>query len=263
MNFVDELKAEAATAAQTAASEDERAPNHEGDAPQSDTDQRYATGDSDGAPPSTESTSDAPTVPRRALEDEREKRQLERQLREGLERRLKELESRIASTQTQTQQQSDDAIPYDRIFEDPEAVFKTYSQAIEKKLGSRSMEMSREIARAQFSDYDETIEKLQTLQVPGLEEAIAKSASPAHTAYSMIKRHEREMQARSNPPEMDALKRQLEEAQRELASIRGEVQRPPVSLSQARGASAGTTQAVKTVDSVLANAWDNKVLRGR
>lgn len=263
MNFADELKVEAETAANAAASADERAPTGGEDAPQPDTDQQYAMGDSDGAPPSTESTSEAPTVPRRALEDEREKRQLERQLREGLERRLQELESRIATNQQQTQQQSDDEIPFDRIFEDPEAVFKTYSQAIDKKLGSRSMEMSREIARAQFSDYDETIEKLQTMQVPGLEEAIAKSASPAHTAYSMIKRHEREIQKRNNPPEMDALKKQLEEAQREIASIRGEVQRPPVSLSQARGASAGTTQAVKTVDSVLANAWDKKTLRGR
>lgn len=264
MNFADELKAEAETTASAAVDADERVPTGGENAQTSGNDQQPAMGESDSAPPSTESVSDAPMVPRRALEDEREKRQLERQLREGVERRLQELESRIAATQQQTQQQQQDIdVPYDRIFEDPKAVFEHYSQAIEKKLGSRSMEMSREIARAQFSDYDETIEKLQTLQVPGIEEAVAKSSSPAHTAYAMIKRYEREMQQRSKSPEIDALKKQLEEAQRELAAIRGEVQRPPVSLSQARGASAGTTQAVKTIDSVLASAWDNKVLRGR
>lgn len=261
-NFADELQAETETAANAAAGADERMPPGGDDAQPSDTSQHDATGDSDGTPPSTESTSEAPVVPRRALEDEREKRQLERQLREGLERRLQELESRIAATQQQAKP-TDVDIPYDRIFEDPKSVFETYSQAIEKKLGTRSMDASREMARAQFDDYDETIEKLQTMQVPGLEDAVAKSASPAHTAYRMIKKHERDMQQRSNTPEISALKQQLEAAQRELATIRGEVQRPPVSLSQARGASAGTAPAVKTVDSVLASAWDNKVLRGR
>lgn len=261
-NFADELTAETETAANAAASADERDTSTTDESNASEAGEAHATGDTNGTPPGTESTSDAPVVPRRALEDEREKRQLERQLREGLERRLQELESRIAATQQQAKPNDVD-IPYDRIFEDPKAVFETYSQAIERKLGTRSMDASREMARAQFDDYDETIEKLQTLQVPGLEEAVAKSASPAHTAYRMIKKHEREMQQRSNTPEISALKQQLEAAQRELASIRGEVQRPPVSLSQARGASAGTAPAVKTVDSVLASAWDNKVLRGR
>lgn len=216
------------------------------------------TGDNDSAPTGTGSDSDVRMVPRRALEDEREKRQYERQLRENMERRLAEIESRIAATKGSVQQESEPEVDYDQIFEDPKSVFERYSKAIEKRLGGRTMEASREMARAQFDDYDETIEKLQTMQVPGLEDAVAKSASPAHTAYRMIKKHERDMQARQGSPEVSQLKAQLEQAQRELAAIRGEVSRPPGSIAQARGASAGTSQAVKTVDDVLAGAWDNR-----
>lgn len=260
-SFADEVKTEATAMADAASEHAASSTDVVGDNGANAGDD--ATGET-GATPGTEPAPEVDrTVPLRALEDEREKRQLERQLREGLERRLRELESRISATQQQEQAKDDVDVPYDAIFEDPKSVFEQYSKALERRLGGRSMDASREMARAQFDDYDETIEKLQAMQVPGLEEAIAKSASPAHTAYRMIKKHERDMQARSNSPEMDAIRRQLEEAQRALSEIRGEVQRPPVSLSQARGASAGTAPTVKTIDNVLASAWDRGPLRGR
>lgn len=218
-----------------------------------------STGDIDSTPPVTGSDSDVRMVPRRALEDEREKRQYERQLREGLERRLADIEGRIAATQGKAAQvDSEPTVDYDQIFEDPKSVFERHSEAIERKLGSQRMEASREMARAQFDDYDETIEKLQTMQVPGIEDAVAKSASPAHTAYRIIKQHERDMQARQSSPEVTELKNQLEQAQRELAAIRGEVSRPPRSIAQARGTSPGTAAAVRTTDDVLTAAWDKK-----
>jgi len=218
-----------------------------------------STGDIDSTPPGTGSDSDVRMVPRRALEDEREKRQYERQLREGLERRLADIEGRIAATQGKAAQvDSEPTVDYDQIFEDPKSVFERHSAAIERKLGSQRMEASREMARAQFDDYDETIEKLQTMQVPGIEDAVAKSASPAHTAYRMVKQHERDMQARQSSPEVTELKNQLEQAQRELAAIRGEVSRPPRSIAQARGTSPGTAASVRTTDDVLTAAWDKK-----
>ena len=257
MSFADELDAEAraAEASSTAAPNE---PVVDDGSVDDQPVERASTGENDGTPPGTGPEADARMVPRRALEDEREKRQYERQLRETLERRLQDIESRINATRGQATQQQEEEIPYDRIFEDPKAVFETYSAAFEKKLGSRSMETSREMARAQFDDYDETIELLQTMEVPGIQEAVAKSASPAHTAYRLIKKHQRDMQQRKSSPEVSELQRKLEQTERELAALRGEISRPPSSLAHARGSSPGTSAAVKTVDDVLASAWDNK-----
>lgn len=259
--FADELKAETETMGDAVAGEE-----RQDDASQTGEDQQQqsaeSTGVNDSAPPSTGSESEAGTVPLRALEDEREKRQYERKLREEYQRRVEELEARVNAATQQTKQ-VDEEPSYDDIFEDPKAVFERHTKSLEKRFGAHSMEVSREMARAQLSDYDDTIKELETLHVPGLEDAIAKSASPAFTAYRMIKQHKSDLAKKANNPETDELKRQLEEAQRELAAFRGESQRPPKSLGQARGAAGGTPQPVKTVDDVLAAAWDNKVLRAR
>lgn len=222
---------------------------------------QHGTGETNGVPPTTAPSTDDRKVPLRALEDEREKRQYERQLREAQERRLAELEARIASTTTpKTDEQPE--IDYDGIWENPRAVFEAHEQVRGKQSRAQVMEASREMARAHFTDYDQTIERLSDMQVPGLEEAVAKSPTPAFTAYRMIKEHERTQASRVDASEVKNLQDALEQAKQELAAMRGEVTRPPVSLSQSRSGSGGARQSAPTQEDILSAAWD-RPLRAR
>lgn len=225
--------------------------------------EQQSTGDSNGATPGTGQQSNAEgqqTVPRRALEDEREKRQYERQLRESLERRIAELETSVRGAKAETQAP---AVDYEKIFEDPKGVLEAHTQAVLSQSSGDKMGMSREMARAQLPDYDDTIAKLATLNVPGIEDAVAKSPAPAFTAYRMVKDFEKQQQQASQGSEkVRELEAKLAEATAQLEAFRnGGVPNMP-SLSQSRGATAGTQQPVKTVDSVLDRAW-GKTLRKR
>lgn len=200
------------------------------------------------------------TVPRRALEDEREKRQYERQLRESMERRVAELEASIRGAQAKKQEP---VVDYEKIFEDPKGVLEAHTQAVLSQSSSDKMDVSREMARAQLPDYDDTIAKLATLNVPGISDAVAKSPAPAFTAYRMVKDFEKHQQQASQGSEkVRELEAKLAEATAQLDSLRQGVVPNMPSLSQSRGASAGTHAPVKTVDSVLDKAW-GKTLRKR
>lgn len=265
-NLADEITSEMTAATDAGSDERDSSPSGDNGATGSTGDgddsssQSRSTGEDDGAPHGTGSPSAEKTVPLKALEDEREKRQYERQLREAQERRIAELEARI--TAVSSPKADEPSIDFDKVWEDPKSVFEAHEKAITSKSRAQTMEMSREMARAHFEDYDETIEKLSSMHVPGLEEAVAKSPTPAFTAYRMIKKHERDMLTRAEPPELKKIKDELEQARRELAEMRGERHRPPVNLSQARSATGGSSKPVRTQDEILAAAWD-RPLRAR
>lgn len=263
--FADELSSESATSVNDSTEptqNDATSKGADGDSSSSagESSNERSTGDN-GATPGTEpSKDDTRTVPLRALEDEREKRQYERQLREAQERRLAELEARIAAT---TQAKTDEpSIDYEAIWENPKAVFEAHERARGQQSRAQVMEASREMARAHFPDYDETIQQLSQMDVPGLEQAIAKSPTPAFTAYRMIKAEAKKRASAVDATELQKLQAQLEEARKELDAYKGEATRPPVSLSQSRSGSGGVRQAVRTQEDILSAAWD-RPLRAR
>lgn len=268
--FAQEVAAEAQAARDAAANTGRDDGSHGADGAASTTAAdvgaaQSGTGVDNGTPPGTgqaQSTEQQQTVPRRALEDEREKRQLERQLREGLERRIAELEASVNSARA-VKVDEKPAVDYDKLFEDPAAVFDAHAKAVESRLSGDRLHMSREMARAQLPDYDETIGKIADLNVPGLEEAVAKSPAPAFTAYRMIKDYERSRLAQAQGSEqVKNLEAKLAEATAQLEAFRnGNVPNLP-SLSQSRGSTAGTQHPVKTADSVTDAVW-GKTLRKR
>lgn len=263
--FAQEVSAEVAAAHKAAPSSDsETGARDGGDDSRQEGGEQQGTGEDNGAPPGTGSQANAEqgqTVPRRALEDEREKRQYERQLRESLERRIAELESSVKGARAEAKQEP--AVDYEKIFEDPKSVFEAHTKAVLDRSQGDRMSMSREMARAQLPDYDDTVAKLETINVPGIEEAVAKSPAPAFTAYRMIKEAEKAAQQSSQGgAKVKELEAKLQEATAQLEAFRnGSVPNMPT-LSQSRGASGGTQQPVKTIDSVLDRAW-GKTLKKR
>jgi myosin heavy subunit len=268
--FAEEVSAEI-EAARQAGNANDGASGKTGDTGQTGDATDGSTGDSNtGAPPDTPASTDAKkdeSDPRvrafqRAAEDEREKRQLEKQLREGLERQVEALRAQVAELRP-AEKKDGEEIDYEKIFEDPKAVLNAHTAALSKRQQQQMMSASIEQAKAQLPDYEQTVGKLSNMSVPGLEEAVAKSPAPAFTAYRLIKEHEKRLEAEQQASNSTGRVKELEAKLAELTATIESFQSgssPSVrSLSQSRGASGGSAQPVKTIDDVLDREWGRKL----
>lgn len=118
---------------------------------------------------------DQPTVPRRALEDERRKRQ-------EYERRIAELEARI-KPQAEPQ-------PPPHIFDDPDAWQHNLMQQQQRALFETRAELTREVAMAKHEDYEEAeaVFAEAAKAYPQLAHEMVQSPNPARYVYEMGKR---------------------------------------------------------------------------
>lgn len=149
------------------------------------------TGDKpDAGPPSASTeTDDRPLVPRKALEDERRKRQ-------DLEKRIEEL-SRQTTAQPQPQQQSpqqEQPRPQRRQrpdpWTDPEGAAEHDRQEFFGAIFETRVIMSEELIRSAKTDYDEMKEIFiaEARQQPALEQQLKSHPLPAKFAYETGKR---------------------------------------------------------------------------
>lgn len=163
----------------TTTSVPEPGPAHEPDATDaSGAASEPATGDKSAAtPPAAAGQGDnAPLVPRKALEDERRKRQ-------DYERRMADMERQLQAL-NQPQQQRQQVAPPDPVT-DPEGAFAHYQRQQEFQLQNYRYTMSRDVMQAVKPDYEE-VEAVFVAAAEndvGLQMKLAQSANPAKFAY--------------------------------------------------------------------------------
>lgn len=144
------------------------------------------TGDKqqEAAPPADPRQEDAnagPLVPRRALEDERKKRQ-------EYERRFAELERKLQDMQTPPKQPEPPQAP--NVWEDPEGALAFQQQTIQQTFARQMYEtrvsLGTEIVKAQHPDYDDVVADFvaQAQVDPALRNAVLQHPNPAAFAYS-------------------------------------------------------------------------------
>lgn len=150
------------------------------------------------APVIQERESEPAVVPRKALEDERRKRQDYERRMEELERTLQE----IRQPKQQPQAQPDWLL-------DPEAAARAQHEAFSQQIWETRVELSQEAMRARHPDYDEMEAVFRDIAArdPSLVARMKQSAVPAKFAYDTAKRI-KWLQEVSDP---NALEAKLEE----------------------------------------------------
>jgi hypothetical protein len=186
-----------------------------------------------------DSGDDRHPVPRKALLEERKKRQ-------ELERQLAETSGRLSAySQIASQQQQQQAPPKDEDAEywsDPRAWTK-------RQLDQTRLSMSVEMVRGQYADYDQAVAALQEAarSAPHLEAQVFAAANPALAAYKMGKTY---LQAKEYGGDIDTMRAKIRE------EVRAEVEKElrakgalaaaenaSTSSAGARGSGASTTPA--------------------
>ena len=94
---------------------------------------------------------EAPLVPRRALEDERRKRQEKDKALEDLQRQFNELQQSVSKPQPQSQQQPEPPDPWT----DPQGALEYQQRHFQQQLYQTRLIASEEFIRSQRADYDE------------------------------------------------------------------------------------------------------------
>lgn len=139
-------------------------------------------GDKDPAavpPAAADSQEGGPLVPRKALEDERRKRQEH-------ERRLVELERHLQNMQQPRQQQQQQQPPAPpNPWEDPEGAMAYQQQQFAYQLFETRVSLGQDIMRARHQDYDEVVRDfaMQAQQDPNLHRQLVNHPNPASFAY--------------------------------------------------------------------------------
>lgn len=193
------------------------------------------TGEPETATPAAEQPDDGPYVPRKALEDERRKRQ-------AGEQKLQEMNAWIAQQQQAMQRQQQpqlDGPPTPEIdwWSDPEAAAQYQTQQFESRLDQAlaqrdqqmiqmKFELSEEFARTRYEDYDDTIKVFEEAitQMPReqgqmLFDQMKQAANPAAFAYQTAKQMQTMQQVGSDP---NAYREQIR--QEILAEMNGDPQ---------------------------------------
>lgn len=177
--------------------------------------------------PKADAGSDERVVPLPALKEERRKRQ-------EADRKIEELERRIAYAQQQAQPQAPAPEPIDPYSDLPGAL-----QAVERGLRYR---MSEDMARDRYTDYDEVMADYADAirENPALAYAVESSGAPSITAYRALQQR-REAKKLADPT---AMKKKIEEEVsrrvKEELEARGlsKAASIPPSISTARGSGA-------------------------
>jgi hypothetical protein len=173
-----------------------------------------------------EGSSSGQTVPLKALESERQKRQ-------DLEKRLADLEGRVP--QNQQQQQHQQPVLPDP-YEDPEGYFRAQQEYQQRNLFETKAVLSQDFMRSQYEDYDEVEAYFADAaeKDPRLAIGLLNSPNPARFAYEQGKRQRLLDEIGSDP---EAYKAKIRESV--LAEVGGTVEQPP----QNTGAKAPTSLA--------------------
>lgn len=204
-NNLDDLLDGEASAMDASQPEQEMAPQPEPelDAGPEPEPQQVETGEPNDVPPASERQDDGPLVPRKALEDERRKRQEK-------EQRLEQMEAWIAqqqqAMQPQPQAEQQPQVDLDELwFEDPKAAAHYIHQQAESTINQRLAQQSEmmeqrffaqadQIARMKYEDYDETVEvfnkaimSMPPQQGHALWDQMRTSPDPAAFAYQTAK----------------------------------------------------------------------------
>lgn len=164
----------------------------------------------EGAPPAP-SDDDSPTVPRKALLDERNKRQtLESQLAEA-NRRLLEQPQQPAPLQPQTMPDQ---------YDDPEGHAHWLAEQAAAVAEQRAVEavqrhhvmVSAEAAKVKYPDYLDKVAVFERLATdnPALQVQMLRNPNPAEYAYSIAKQHEEVSQYGSLDAMLEAKKKEWE-----------------------------------------------------
>ena len=143
------------------------------------------SGEIDAAPPAEQRDDDGPMVPRRALEDERRKRQ-------DYEKQVHEFQQWMQSQGPQQQQ------PYEQpsapdVWTDPEGALRHQHQTLqsqfEQQIIATRVETSRHLMRMQHEDYDEleAVFDQACQQQPHLLHQAAQHPFPAQFAYQQAR----------------------------------------------------------------------------
>lgn len=176
-----------------------------------------------------------PLVPRRALEDERKKRQ-------EFERRFTELEQRLQQTMQPPPQQPEPQQAPPNPWEDPEGAMAYQRNEFARQMYETRVALSTEIVRSQNKDFDEVVAEFVAAaqRDAGLHRAVLNHPNPAAFAYQEGRKIRFLKEVGSDP---DAYKARLRE---ELMAEMGQGQGQPVQAQPAIAppkSLAGTTSA--------------------
>lgn len=139
-----------------------------------------AAADDDGA--QTDDEEGPPLVPRKAVIDERRKRQ-------ELQTKLSEMEAKIKALSEPKQEQRQPAPPPD-LYEDPEGYTLHQQRQFQRSIFDAKVEMSREMMIEKHADYDEVeaVFAEAAKHNPQLAQQLVQSSWPAKFAYEMGKK---------------------------------------------------------------------------
>lgn len=212
------------------------------------------TGETAAAPPAADikPADDGPTVPRRALEDERRKRQEYEQKLNELENFIRQQQQPKPQPQPQPQQQEPPPPDY---YADPEGYLRHYNQQIQAhqarmaeqfqaQLFQTRAEHSAELMRLRHADYDE-VEKVfvaAAQQSPHLVAEMANNPNPAKFAYE-IGRYLKTMSEIGSDPDA-YVERKLAERLAASGNAPSPAQTPAKSAAPVPKSLASTTSAV-------------------
>jgi len=141
-------------------------------------------GEQDAAPPAEQRDDDGPMVPRRALEDERRKRQ-------DYEKQVHEFQQWMQSQGRQQQPDEQPSAP--DVWTDPEGALRHQQQTLqsqfEQQIIATRVETSRHLMRMQHEDYDEleAVFDRACQQQPQLLHQAAQHPFPAQFAYQQAR----------------------------------------------------------------------------
>ena len=163
------------------------------------------TGDNEASPPDADQSNDGPYVPRRALEDERRKRQ-------EYEQQIQQMNRWMEQQQQQYQQPAPEAPQMPDPWTDPEAAMQWQRQQMEQQFEQRlaqreQQEMqqrvvfSEHLVKQQHEDYDQVTELFaQAAQSdPRLFQSMISHPMPAQYAYEVGKQMQLMQDVGSDP----------------------------------------------------------------
>lgn len=128
---------------------------------------------------------DGPLVPRRALEDERRKRQEKDKALEDLQAQFADLQKKISQPQQPPPQMQEETPPDPWI--DPQGALEYQQRHFQQQIFATRLVTSEEVVRQQKPDYDEVANVVaeEVLRNPGLKQQILNHPFPAKFVYEV------------------------------------------------------------------------------
>jgi len=182
---------------------------------------------------------DGPLVPRKALEDERRKRQSRDKEFEDLQRQFAAMQAQL-QPQPQQPPQPQDAPPDPWI--DPQGAFEYQQRQFQQQLYETRLFTSEEIVRAQVPDYDDLVSVFiqEAKSVPGLQRQLVSHPFPAKFVVDVARKIKLIKEVGSDPEAYK--KRVIEEWQASQAGETLQSQQQPQKVSVPKSL-AGTPSA--------------------